>query len=327
MAATNIARYGVKSPSQNLEIRAKQVATLAANPNAHKYNYTSLAEKDIKEWILEECGLTFDSEWELLDGQQVDLFNEELKLGIEYCGLYWHNESKNKGRLYHYNKYKTLQDKDIRLLTIFSDEWKYRNSQVKNFLKGTLGKNKYRIQARECEVKEVDAKIAEDFVEKHHIQGSHRASLISFGLFTGYGLVGVMSFNHHHRQNHDGSLILNRMCFADDTTVIGGASRMLKKGKEWAKEHGYKNIISWSDNRWSIGGIYGVMGFELDGELGPDYSYVNDSNAKVRIPKQKMMKKKIGCPVEIKEHDFLAKEGYYRIWDCGKKRWKIDLEK
>jgi hypothetical protein len=67
------------------------------------------------------------------------------------------------------------------------------------------------------------------------------------------------------------------------------------------------------------------MGFILEKELAPDYSYVLLSNPKIRIPKQKMKKKNINCPKNKTESEFTKELGYSRIWDCGKKRWVFNF--
>ena len=66
--------------------------------------------------------------------------------------------------------------------------------------------------------------------------------------------------------------------------------------------------------------MYARLGCVLDEELGPDYSYVKGLN---RRSKQSMKKSNTGCPPEITEKDWCAKMGWYRIWDCGKKRWRL----
>ena len=115
--------------------------------------------------------------------------------------------------------------------------------------------------------------------------------------------------NSHHRKSSE--LVLDRMVFKPNITVVGGASKMFKQCIEWAKSKGYKKITTWSDNRWSQGNVYEKLGFTLESELKSDYSYVNLKSSKKLISKQSM---------KGKDDKDLAK-----IWDCGKKRWIITL--
>jgi hypothetical protein len=87
---------------------------------------------------------------------------------------------------------------------------------------------------------------------------------------------------------------------------------------------GYEKIVSWSDNRWSEGKVYEALGFYLEEELGPDYSYVKDRQ---RISKQSCQKKHLFKKGAVGDTELeMAKSlGYSRIWDCGKKRWVLDI--
>lgn len=278
---------------------------------------SSIQEKEIKDY-LSVCGYTFKKNRTVLDGQEIDLYNEQLKLGIEYCGLYWHSEQTGKFRSYHYDKYQALSSQDIRLITIFGDEWDERREQVHNFLSAIIGHHDRRVFARKCRVCAIESKQAKEFIEQNHIQGA-KTALFYVGLYSEDELVGCMSLAKHHRG--EDCLVLDRMCFKSGWSVVGGASKMLNACVVWAKNNNYSRIISWSDNRWSQGHVYEKMGFVLDGELGPDYSYIKLSDGRKRISKQSMMKSKTGCPKDMTEKEWAIQNGYSRIWDCGKKRW------
>lgn len=318
---TMLEKYGVEYTAQVPEIRQKQINTMLERYGTLIIPCKKTKENKIRDWVEEASQKEFKSNWQILNGKEIDLYNDELKLGIEFCGLYWHSEAKGKNRNYHYDKYKACKEADIRLITIFGDEWNYRNFQVKNFLKSIIIEQE-RIFARKCSCGEIDKTIGFNFINQHHIQKQSNRSLVYFGLFD-KKLIGCVSLRKHHRNNTD--LVLDRMCFKDETTVIGGASRLIKRCKEYAEKNNYSKIISWSDNRWSTGNVYSKTGFVLDGELKPDYSYLEIANPKKRRSKQSMTKKNIGCPSNFTESDWANYLGFTRIWDCGKKRWKLDV--
>jgi hypothetical protein len=253
---------------------------------------------------------------------EIDVFIKEKNIGIEYCGIYHHSdEFKNNNA--HKNKMLLANSEGIRLITIFSDEWLNRKKQVKGFLTSILGSGE-KINARDCEVINVDSDSANIFLQENHIQGKSTPSSISISLKYNGEIVGLITGAYHHRniKNKKESLILTRLCFLNGFNIIGGASRLLSYFIQWAKENGFKKIISWSDNRWSEGNIYNKLGFKMEKESYPDYSYVKGKN---RISKQSKNKKNL-----IKEGGTgrteaeLAKSlGYSRIYDCGKKRWII----
>jgi len=276
---------------------------------------------DLSKWLNSFEYIFYENQY-ILDGKEIDLYCEDLKLGIEYCGIYWHNEKSPQPRLrnYHYNKYKACLSKGIRLITIFSDEWCNRNMQVKGFLKSVLNANNV-IYGRKCLPIVIDKECGKNFIDLHHIQGQNRKALIYFGLLYDDELVGCLSLNYHHRNTNNQRIVLDRLCFKNGITVIGGASKLFAMAIDWCKKHNYNQIISWSDNRWSNGNIYNKLGFILDGEIGPDYSYVKVSNPISRIPKQRMQKSKISCPDNMTEKEYCELLGFARIWDCGKKRY------
>ncbi len=251
---------------------------------------------------------------------EIDIYDDKQKIGIKYCGVYWHSE-KIRGRTYHYDKMKTCADLGIQLITIFEDEYLEKPDIIKSVLKSKLGIQTNRIYARKCTVKEIDNNIAHKFYDENHIQGSPGKSIVSFGLFMNDSLVAAMSFGKHHRDNRNlNNIILNRLCFLRDTNVIGGSSKLFKFALGELK--GYNNIISWSDNRWSSGKVYETLGFTEEVKLPKDYHYVKGEK---RFPKQNFTKARIGCPKDIKEHDFMKNLGYEVIWDCGKIRWTFKV--
>lgn len=185
--------------------------------------------------------------------------------------------------------------------------------------------NKEKIYARECLSKELSKTEFNEFIDSNHIQKSNNLSLIRYGLIHNNQLIAAISIGRHSRQNGRCKLILDRLCFKENIQIIGGANKLFDKCKKWAKNKGYEEIISFSDNRWSQGQVYGVMKFTLDKELPPSYDYVDLKHPTKRFSKQSKQKKRINCPDNIKEHIFLANDLFARIWDCGKKRWKYNI--
>lgn len=327
IAATCMEKYGVKSPSQCPAIRQKQIDTTMAKYGTPFYHTANCAQQnEVRDW-LSSYDLQFSANYKILQGKEIDLYNADLQLGIEYCGLHWHHEHSKepRRRLYHYNKYNKCREAGVRLMTIFSDEWLKKQDQVKNFLRAVVGKNQ-RVFARKCTAEILDRKTGKTFMEQHHIQGQKRAAAIYFGLQCDDQLVGAMSLNRHHRQGNDVKrVVLDRLAFADGISVVGGASKLLKLAKGWCVTNDFSQIVSWSDNRWSCGGVYEKMGFVLETELVPDYAYVRIANPRERISKQQMTKKKIGCPSDMTEHEHALQLGFARIWDCGKRRYVFSI--
>lgn len=288
---------------------------------------TSKEENNIKDFI-ESLGLTTEKYTiPKTHGREIDILISEKMIGIEYCGLYWHNENSPspRDRLYHYQKMKQAEANSIRLITIFEDELNNRKSQIESFLTATLNKCKNRYYARKCHVEEIGTKEANKFLDTYHIQGAGK-STVAYGLYCNKELLGVITGSRHHRGTNNHIFVLNRLVFKRDCYVIGGSSKLLKNLINYCKENNYIKLISWSDNRWSEGQVYKKLNFILEEELHPDYSYITKSN--IREPKQSNKKQdllKKGA-VGNTESEMAKSLGYKKIWDCGKKRWGMEIK-
>lgn len=284
-------------------------------------------KEEIKEYI-ESLGFETDKIKPVIDGKRTefDIVVDSKKLAIEYCGLYWHSQQPShgldRGRNYHFQKFQAAESLGYRLLTIFEDEWTDRKSQIKAYIRSCLGIYERTFYARKLEIRKIDAKTAKRFYDTYHWQGGglckNSVGLFVPGEFLGEELLGCMSFSPHHRFSHQTTL--NRLCFKADVRVIGGSSRMLT----WLRKECLGKIISWSDNRYSQGKVYQALGFTQEEDLGPDYSYTTGKPPYIRKSKQSMKKSNTGCPKHITENDWAIQHGWFRIWDCGKKRWVIE---
>ena len=275
-------------------------------------------------------------------GKEIDIYIKDLNFGIEYCGLYNHGEraishgleTKNKRyekkgqkyektdfdspRLCHKAKMDKASGIGIRLITIFSNEWKNSQEKVKALLKAKLGKNNIKIYARNTELRELNKEETELFMDTYHLQG-YDSSSISFGLFYENELVAAISGGYHHSNGKE--FCLNRLCFKANTTIVGGSGKLHSALENWAKKNGFDQIKTWSDNRWSNGSVYRAIGYELVAELEPNYFYFdNKGKTYSRYVLNKETLPKRGAIGET-EWEMAQSLKLDRIFDCGKKTW------
>ena len=242
----------------------------------HCYNNTSFQEVELSDYIksllkLDETFITNNRN--VLDNNELDIYIPDRKIAIEYDGLYWHNEL-HKDKNYHLNKTNLCNEKGIRLIHIFEDEWLYKKDIVKSRLKNLFHINDEKIYARKCVIKEVSYKKCNDFLNENHIQGMC-VSKYRYGLYYENELVSLMTFGKL-RKNLNGNgtqdeFELLRFCNKMNTSVVGGASRLLK---HFIKTLHPKTIISYADRRWSDGHLYETLGFEHTHDSKPSYFYV-----------------------------------------------------
>jgi len=230
-------------------------------------------------------------------GLELDLYFPDIKLAIEYNGIYWHS-SKFKDKEYHINKTKICEENDIQLIHIFSNEWKDKNDIVKSIIKLKIGQIEDRIYARKCIIKKVSSKISNKFLEENCIQGKDDTT-IRYGLYYENKLAQLMILKRSHKSK-DKHIELKRNATKLNCIVIGGFSKLLKHIKSIFKE----DIITFADRRYSYKeNIYSKLG-KKSGKTDPNYFWVNGNNLEI---KEKTQKHKLK----------------YKIYDCG--NWKYLL--
>lgn len=255
---------------------------------------------------------------------ELDIFIPEKNIAIEYNGLYWHSEEK-KEKNYHLKKTLLCEEKGIFLIHIFEDEWLFKREIVESRIKQILGLNNgIKINARDCEIKEIDNHTKNIFLEKFHILGKDKSTVINLGAFYKNNLISVMTFSHGNiakgSKRKEEIFELNRFCSDYNYLVRGIAGKLLSHFKN---NYIWKEIFSYCDRRWSSGDLYKKLGFETDGKIRLNYWYSEGVN---RIHRFSMRKKK-DEPKDIPEYILRLSEGYIRIWDCGNLKFNINNSK
>ena len=317
MANTNIEKYGTEHYFAS-DIGKQKIAesfTKIYGVPYHPIGSTSKAEVEVLDYF---NSLIDGFKKAHIHGIELDGYNEKLKIGFEYCGLFWHKES-IKGKDLHERKYKICKENGIRLFTIFEDEWKERNKQVKGFIQSSLNKNDIKLYARNTTLAILDRsdRNVKQFLNDFHIQGAigSTTTLKHFALFSEGEIVSVMSVGRHHRNVNE--LVISRCCTKVGFNILGGSKRLFSA---ISKHYAGRLIKTWSDNRWTEGYLYERLGFTLEIETDKDYSYVGVPK-EGRRSKQSMKKKNIGATTDQTEYQRAIELGYDRIWDCGKKTW------
>jgi len=240
---------------------------------------------------------------------EIDIYLPELKLGFEFNGLYWHSDLYKK-KDYHINKTNHFKNKDIRIIHIWEDDWLYKQEIIKSQISSLFSINK-KIFARKCFVSSVSVEDARKFLDDNHIQGFVNSS-VKIGLYQDNKLVSIMTFDKFEGRKRmmNNEWNLNRFCTLLNTTVIGGASKLLSYFIDTNK---VTRIISYADIDWSIGNMYYKLGFNNTFESGPDYKYVINGR---RVHKSGYKKSRLNT--ELTESMEMKRRNIYRIYDCGK---------
>jgi len=280
----------------------------------------SKGEKEIVDFIKSFNVEVIENDKTLIYPLELDIVVPKNNLAIEYCGIYWHSERSGKDKNYHYMKYENCKKLNIQLLTIFDDEWINKKEQIKNKITHILQRTHDKIYARNTTIYEINKKDKKQFLDDNHIQGDGPSS-INIGLHYNNSLVACMSFINHKDNNYT----LSR--YATSNHIVGGFSKLLKYFKS---NYDWYSIISFADLRWSDGNLYEKTGWKMDKTLKPDYFYLynHKRNHKFNF-RRKHLKNILGEKFDStkSEYENCLDNEIYRIWDCGKIRYKMINQK
>lgn len=274
---------------------------------------------------LKSLGLVLiENDRQLIAPYELDILIPSKNIAIEYCGLYWHSELNGKDSKYHANKAIMCEEKGIRLITLFEDEWELNRDIVVSRLKAILGISNNTVYARKCKIKEISSKEAKTFCEENHLQGYGGGSSVKLGAFYENYLISVMTFSKlsisKGASHSDCVWELHRFCSKKDYRIIGAASKMLNY---FEKNYTVKEIISYADRRWSTGNVYDKLGFSFSHVTKPNYWYFKGTKKRIhRFSNRKMPNE----PKHVSEWSLRQDEGWNRVWDCGNLKFIKKLE-
>lgn len=255
------------------------------------------------------------------DNYEIDIYLPHLKVGIEINGLYWHSD-KFKEKNYHLNKTEYFKKKGIKIIHIWEDDIIFKIDIVKSMLLNIIKKSN-KIWARSCKVDYIfDKDLIKSFLNKNHLQGYNNNIKKSIGLFYKGEMLSIMCFNDlEGRKRIKNGYNITRFCTKLNNSVVGGASKILKTFINDNKDIDY--IISYAEYSHSDGDLYKKIGFSQVDKTYPDYKYVVGNK---RLHKSNFKKDKLGIKgSNITEKKFTDSKGIYRIYDCGKIKFKISL--
>jgi len=273
--------------------------------NLIKENYKGVIESNIKNIIYP---------------YEIDVYLPDLKIGFEFNGVFWHS-NKFKDDKYHLNKYNKSIDNNIKIFTIWEDDWTLKREICESFILNKIGVcNK--IMGRKTSIKEIDYNTSREFLNESHLQGDCKSSK-RIGLYHNDELVTLMTFSKlrlplHSKNNDKDTWELTRFCNKRNTSVIGGASKLLKYFKD---NYNPIEIQTYSDNLISDGGLYQRLGFEYKWTSKPGYWYVVNSIRSHRFNWRKSKLIKEGHDPKKTGDEIMSELGYWKIYNAGNKKW------
>jgi hypothetical protein len=321
----NICDYIFKDHLDN----GREVTCRICNPKL-KFTPNKKIESEIYEF-LQSINITdiITNDRSVISPKEIDFYIPSKNIAIECNGVYWHSELyKNKN--YHLDKTLNLKNKGIRTIHIFDDEWNLQRNIIQSKLKQILNCNlNQKIYARKCKIKQISSKMCSVFLKENHIQGNDNSN-IKLGAFYEDTLVSAMTFCKprislgYKNKNQNGIFELSRFCSNINMNVIGCAGKLLKY---FITNYHPKSIITYADLRFTDfeKNIYTTLNFEKISKTEPNYFWCKSGKRHHRFNFTKYKLVKEGNDPKMTEIQIMHSNKYYRIWDCGHLKYKLDI--
>lgn len=256
---------------------------------------------------------------------ELDIYVPDSNLAIEYNGVYWHS-IENVDKKYHLTKSKLCENKGIRLIHIFENEWKSDKEKCKSLISSALNVFERRIYARECNFKQLSIEEYRSFCNENHLQGSVN-SKYKFALEHNGEIVEVIGIGKSRFNKNE--LELHRLCTKKFTNVIGGFQKLLKHALEAIDTSDYDYLISYVDLAKYTGVGYEKCGFEYMTTTPPSYFYIDKhlhKHNRIEFQKHKLCKILEKYDDNLTEQENVIRNKYFCIYDCGTKKYKYNIK-
>jgi len=307
---------------QLLYERNKRNYDICINCNPIGQSFRSGNEVEVSEFLTSLSINHICSYKGLNNKQELDIYIPVFNLGIEFNGVYWHNELFMSSD-YHLNKTIKSNENGVELIHIFEDEWEYKKEIIKSIIKNRLKIKEKTIYGRKCVIMEINSNQTKTFLNENHIQGNVN-SKVRLGLYYEDKLVSVMTFSKGRilMGGKKDEWELTRFCNIINTNVIGAASKLLSF---FIKKYIPTKLVSYSDIRIFNGGMYEKLGFKRISQSKPNYWYVVNGIRQHRFNYRKSVLIKSGYDKNKTEKEIMFDRKLYRIYDCGNIRWEYTL--
>lgn len=238
--------------------------------------------------------------------KEIDIFLPAYGIAIEYNGVHWHHtEIDHMYDMYHRDKFMDAENKEIKLISLFSSVWHAKKPTVKMELINALGLNTYTAKLSDCELVMVSDEDAMDFHDTYNVQG-YAGGTLHYGLIHNDEIISAMSFNV------TGSVVeLTRYSY--NTVVDGGASAMID---QCVFDANPATIFSYTANEWLRGDMMSELGFTFVEDIEPVCWYLSDRSSILYKTEEEFELEFLSAPET-------SKPKMKSVWSCGSRKWEL----
>lgn len=209
---------------------------------------------------------------------------------------------------YHLDRLKVAVENGYDLISVFDwDDWE----KIKYLLQ-----DKETLYARKLEVKEVDKKECNEFLNNYHLQNTCNGQEIRLGLYKDNKLIEIMTFGKpRYNKNYEWELL--RLCTKPEYKVVGGAEKLFKHFIQLINP---ESIISYCDNSKFSGEVYSKLGFIQKGKPHPSLHWSkDDEHITDNLLRQRGFDQLFNTDYGkgTSNEELMIEHGWLPIYDCG----------
>ena len=321
-------KYGVDFATQSKEVMAKIKKTCQEKygvdytcllPQCRENNNKIISQlnKSFAELLFYEYNIETSFEYKINNNDKFyyDLNVKDTNILIEINPTFTHTCVDTgifnpKSPDYHINKTLFAQSQGYRCINVWDwDDW----NKIVNLIKP-----KQTLYARKLELKEISKQLANEFLDKYHLQNSCYGNSVNLGLFLNDNLVQVMTFGKpRYNKNYEWELL--RLCSKPEYMIVGGAEKLFK---HFICTNNPKSIISYCDMSKFSGDVYKRLGMTLKNISKPqkiwskDLDYITDNLLRQRGFDQ-LFNTNYGKGTDNEQ--LMIKHNWLPVYDCGQK--------
>lgn len=320
---TCLEKYGAEYPMQNEYVKRKVNITClekysvdwnCLRKEAHNSRNSNSTPNIEFANLLDKNNIKYEKEF-YLEGYSYDFKVNDVLIDINPSAT--HNVNFNPfsksckiDKNYHKNKREVAIKNNYKVLFVF--DWD-DNDKILNILK-----EKEKIYARKCILKEISKDKAKNFLNENHLQNNCRGQEIRLGLFYNGELIQIITFGKS-RYNKKYQYELLRLCTKKDKIVIGGSNKLFSY---FIDNYNPESIISYCDISKFSGNVYQNLGFTKKQINQPSCHYIN---LKTKQHISSSLLNKLGFDKLFKaEHgkntsniELIKKHKFVQVYDCG----------
>ena len=312
---TCLEKYGVSNIAQYKDSSTKLTnANFLSYAAKHTKVFPYLSIMDIFMSKLDERGIDSTCCFRLGDmNYDIKLIDNPVLIEIDNTLI--HNSiikdrrlEKGVSNYWHKLKTQVANDNGYRCIHVFDwDDW----DSIINLIAP-----KKPIYARNCTIYKLQSKVADEFLNKYHLQGTVKGQTLCLGLVHEGELLQVMTFGKpRYNQNYYCELL--RLCTKPGIALVGGANKLFKYA---TKTMGLEEIISYCDLSKFNGDVYERIGMKLKTITEPQEIWSkDDKKITANLLRQRGYDQLFNANYGkgTSNEQLMLEHGWLPVYDCG----------